>query len=253
VITGSTLIMSSGSIGTISTGDVNNYRDTNEENFEKLSQMYGVIGAKDNLKPWNENPQFLSLGGALMMVMNPNGVILTDKGDPVLWVSTDGGHLSVSADIRDENGDLIAQVRGNEWQLNKDLIFDRNFSDNALEVKEKKGSVVLQVAEIGQILYVAGVFRCKSGWTTTIANPWTVTPKLVQNLEVGGSIWQVTAPHVPLQATINTIFDYPSELNFGSCPGYENLKKCEPPIDSRPTAPGVGQIYIFSHALDIGH
>lgn len=86
----------------ISTGDVNNYRDTNEENFEKLSQMYGVIGAKDNLKPWNENPQFLSLGGALMMVMNPNGVILTDKGDPVLWVSTDGGHLSVSADTHNQ-------------------------------------------------------------------------------------------------------------------------------------------------------
>jgi hypothetical protein len=232
--------------------------DEATENFQKQLKMAGTLNSKGIPASADQNPEMISLGGMRMFV-DPgtfgsfsNDVLLTDRGDPVLWTTEFGGRFSVSCDIRNEDGDLIAQVRDNEWQLNKDLIFDRNFSDKALEVKEKNGNVVLQVAHLGQILYIAGVFRSKSGYTTTIANISTVNPHVapgegIKGLQAGNSIWQVSLPHEYPQVTINPIFDYSSELHFGSCPGYEKLKESEPPITNS------GPIYVFSKPLDIGH
>jgi hypothetical protein len=65
--------------------------------------------------------------------------------------------------IQNDLGELIAELRNNEWQLNKDLIFDRNYSDFAVEVRDRSGKVVLHVANLDTVTFTEGIFQCKSG------------------------------------------------------------------------------------------
>ena len=61
------------------------------------------------------------------------------------WSHTESVRLKVSTKIRDKDGHLIAEIIGNEWQLKKEKLWDRNYNDSALEVKDAEGDVVLQI------------------------------------------------------------------------------------------------------------
>jgi len=53
--------------------------------------------------------------------------------------------LKISTIIRDKSGSILAEIRANEWKVNPNLIYDRNFDKNAIEVINKNGEVILQV------------------------------------------------------------------------------------------------------------
>jgi hypothetical protein len=155
----------------------------------------------------------ISVGSAEFRMLSKDGVVFDEAGVPLLSIRLLNGKLLVTTRVRDANGSLIAEMSDNEWtHQSKPAIFDRNYTENALEIRDSAGRVVLQVADLGNTINVAAVFHCKNGWT------YLVGPL------AGGSGVELRPPGEPLTSQIPTICDYPSELHFGSCPGIERLR-----------------------------
>ena len=105
--------------------------------------------------------QTISIGAARLLIDASNGDFYRDENTPILSVALSGKKLFVSAEIRNENVDLVAELKdNNEWALNKNEDYDRNYNDQSLEVRDNPGDVVLQVVDFGDTINLAGVFRC---------------------------------------------------------------------------------------------
>lgn len=126
-----------------------------------------------------------------------------------LKIFLENGLVKISAKFRNSNGNLVAELIKNEWihkPLESDLIWDRNYSENALEVKDGKGRVILQVRLKKNIIQLQGVFfdehgnGCAMYETCDPSNP-------------GGLFnLNVTEKDFPV---INPIFKYPSIKYLG--------------------------------------
>ncbi len=112
------------------------------------------------------------------------------------------------------NGGVIAEMKDNEWKHQQPAIFDRNYTRDALEIRDKTGKVALQVANLGNTVHVAAVFHCKNDWTY-----------MVGPIAGEGAAIELRRPGEPLTYEIPPICDYPSDLHFGSCPGIERLRQ----------------------------
>jgi len=148
-------------------------------------------------------------------MFSKNGVVFAEGQTPLLSIRLADGRLLVTTQIRDDRGELIAEMKDNEWKHQpQPEIFDRNYTPDALEIKDKMGKVALQVASLGSTVAVAAVFHCKNGWTY-MAGP----------IGGEGAAIEMRRPGQPLQSEIPPICDYPSDLHFGSCPGVERLRQ----------------------------
>ncbi len=105
-------------------------------------------------------------------------------------------------------------MKDNEWKHQQPAIFDRNYTRDALEIRDKTGKVALQVANLGNTVDVAAVFHCKNDWTY-----------MVGPIAGEGAAIELRRPGEPLTYEIPPICDYPSDLHFGSCPGIERLRQ----------------------------
>jgi hypothetical protein len=207
--------------------------------------IIGIIAYMDYLKDKRENAQagvitstasaevrYLSVGSTRFKIDSPDGVFLKDGDLPILTLNLKHGKLLVTTTIRDNHGQIVAELTNNEWRTNKNSIFDRNYTDNALEVRDQNGKVALQVVHFGDTIHLAGIFRCRSGWT----NVFCPVPE-------GGAIIDIRPPGQEPQHSITPIFEYPSDLHFGSCPGLSSLEKT--------ITHGPGNAYRLTGALDI--
>jgi len=177
---------------------------------KKMNATSGVISA-----PTEQSPMAVSIGSAEFVMLSKSGVVFAEGAVPLLSIRLVGGRLLVTAQISDERGGLIAEMKDNEWKHQpQPAIFDRNCTRDVLEIKDKAGKVALQVANLGSTVAVAAVFHCKNGWTY-MAGP----------IGGEGSAIELRHPGEPLQSEIPPICDYPSDLHFGSCPGLERLKQ----------------------------
>lgn len=176
--------------------------------------------------------KYISVGSVRFIIDAPNNVFLRDDDVPVLSLREANHRLFVSTTIRNENGELIAELLDNEWKLNKNAIFDRNYTDNILEVREQNGRVALQVVDFGDTIHVEGIFRCRNGWTTVLGHV------------EGGALMDIKPPGSEPKFEIRQICRYPSDQHLGSCPGVESLSEL---IDHSPN----GNAYRLSGSLDI--
>jgi hypothetical protein len=206
------------------------------EKAEREQAMSGKLDRESN------QPRFpiISCGGARFCQFDPSGTIFCDNGEPLVAINRDReGRILLSAKIRNEKGELIAEIRDNEWKLNPDLLFDRNYTNFAVEVRERTGNVVLQVADLGDVIHFEGILRCRNGRMLTIARYDDGTKQ--------GAAFTFTPNTASSNARrISEIFEYPSALHLGSCPGYEGLRKIEPLIE-----PGKPLGYIITKPLEI--
>ena len=122
---------------------------------------------------------------------NPNEPVFVLAGEP-LFIRLVDGKAQLSVVIRDENGNVIAAIRDNEWFVAHSTALDRNFNTNTLEVKDLKGDIVFQVQIEGEEVRIAGIFYSKEG------GPSALTPWLHE-----------------LQGRDNSLFLYPSEKHPG--------------------------------------
>jgi len=112
--------------------------------------------------------------GILIEIGGNSGVLANWTGDGPLFstgtleqsslkVERMKGKIAVSTIIRDETGRLIAEIIRNEWQLRPSLLWDRNFNDNAIEVRDEKGFVVLQLVLLPDRIRIQGYWRSDQG------------------------------------------------------------------------------------------
>jgi hypothetical protein len=177
---------------------------------KKMNATSGVISS-----PAQQTPMAVSVGSAEFVMLSKDGVVFDDGRTPLLSIQLVDGRLLVTTEVRGEGGELIAEMKNNEWKHQpQPAIFDRNYTKDALEIKDKGGKVVLQVANLGSTVDVAAVFHCVNGWTY-----------MVGPIGGEGSAIELRRPGQSLQYEIPPICDYPSDLHFGSCPGVEGLTK----------------------------
>lgn len=121
-----------------------------------------------------------------------------------IWIKD--GELKVSTTLRDENGDILAVLVANEWKVSNS-IFDKNFDENALEIIDKKGNVVLQLEFDGNYIRLAGIFYKEDGEGIYIGpNKYEKGILIISGL-----------PKNPMgkNISIKNIFKYPAELHPG--------------------------------------
>jgi hypothetical protein len=160
--------------------------------------------------------RYLTVGTVRFIVDSPDNVFLREGDTPILSLRLVNNRLLVSTMIRDMNGDLIAELVDNEWKLNKDSIFDRNYTDECLEVRDKQGRITLQVIHFGDTIHLAGIFRCRNT-CTTVLEP-----------SENGAVFDITLPGKEPNYQIPAICDYPSDRHFGACPRIEYKEPCQP-------------------------
>lgn len=155
----------------------------------------------------------LAIGGIRIVLKSSNNTIVTDGSSPLLSVRIENGKLLINTIIYDEYGNIVAVLEDNQWKVNENSYFDRNYNDSAIEVKNKKGRIVLQVVNFGDVIHFAGVFHAKDGHVVS----FMPLDDMTSAIEIRGS-------EEELLLEIKPIFTYPSELNLGICPGKDNLE-----------------------------
>lgn len=157
--------------------------------------------------------KYLSVGNTRFAINGIDGAIFRDGELPLLSLRATNGQLLVSTVIFDSRGDMVAELKDNEWSVNKNAAYDRNYTSNALECRDNRGNVVLQVVSLGDTVHVAGVFRCRTGKSLTLAPAES------------GAEMEFSPPNKESTLKIRPIFDYPSSLHFGVCPGLDHLSQ----------------------------
>jgi hypothetical protein len=126
-----------------------------------------------------------------------------------LTVVKDGGQLKVSTNIYDKRGNLVAELRNNEWRVNQNASFDRNFSNCALEVKDASGDIILQVRLVEDRIQIQAKFYGPNGEGVALGKGFDAQGN-------PGGIMEITGPRHPvLQMQIPPLFKYPSDLHMG--------------------------------------
>ncbi len=197
-------------------------------------------GTYPKLKVGNSNT-FLTWQGpkgeALIRVFDDNGLtIWAERTLLRRWwkflTPTEIVQLKVSTKLRDTHGELVAEIIGNEWKLRKENLWDRNYDNNALEVRDDKGDVVLQIVLCEAYVQFAAKMYGQDGAGFGIGSK-TITQEDIRRHEEGslpivaaadgpkeGRIGDVTAvlevhpPGIPMGLVIQPIFRYPSDLHL---------------------------------------
>jgi len=124
-------------------------------------------------------------------------------------IEVEDGQLKLSTKIRDKKGQIIAEIIKNEWKVNPQNSWDRNYSQNSLEVRDTTGDIVLQVKLVEDRLQFQAKLYDSTGRGFAIGKSF--------GPEKRGGIIEQTNPNHPnlIIVSIKPMFKYPSELHLG--------------------------------------
>lgn len=125
-------------------------------------------------------------------------------------VESIGGKIKVSTQISDGDGNLIAEIVRNEWRVSPSRAWDRNYSDDALEVRDSRGLVVLQVRALADRIQLQGAW-----WVDLGFNGWAQVFFLKDPNSKDAQFVFVPKNGKSSPPSIVPIFEYPSELHLG--------------------------------------
>jgi hypothetical protein len=181
--------------------------ERNKQKEERYDRNDGVISSPTET---TIHPRILSIGGAKFKFTNDKYYIgnLFDSIDLNIWIANNKLYLSTT--VTDETGNIIGKVTANEWQRNPNNSFDKNFDDNAIEILDNKGNVVLQAELKGDEVQFAGFFVKKNNWTVELYPAGKDSGAYM-------GLWPLNKlqPH-----HIDSMFNYPSSQHRG-----ERIKK----------------------------
>jgi len=198
---------------------------------KRINATSGVLESKGKA-----TGRLLAIGSAFFRIGSQDGVLIQEDRVPVVSVDIADDKLYVSTTIRDGAGEVVAELKRNEWHLNRKNYFDRNYTDQALEVVDHSGRIILQVVNFGDVIHFAGVLYRKDG------SPVSLVP-----LPSGGALLEFPKD-VEKHHEIPRLFDYPSERHLGSCGSLSSLRRF---ITEARNMPG-HNVYYVEGALDIG-
>jgi hypothetical protein len=115
--------------------------------------------------------------------------------------------LELSTRVGNDKGDLLATIDRNEWKVvPPPNTFDRNYNDTALEVRDNRGQIVLQVVLLPDHVRIQGKWYQTDGRGLSIISRGPNQGTMLELLP--------TPPGQP-ERTIKPIFVYPSDLHLG--------------------------------------
>jgi hypothetical protein len=165
--------------------------------------------------------KYLMLGGALVEEKSRDGIVMKDGDEPILtvhirssrsarclWLWRCQRQMLVSWKSRNSKGEPVAEIKDNEWSHQpRPAIFDRNYTSNILEIRDAMtGRVSLQLVDLGEAVYIAGLFLC-----THLGSTFTVGP------QGGMPTIEMRPPGAPISLVITPICEYPSTMHLGQC------------------------------------
>jgi hypothetical protein len=155
---------------------------------------------------------------AASLVQIGRGGVAFDIGDNQMRLFKDSelvikridGKLSVSTVIRDRTGKMIGRVRDNQWEVFP-AAWDRNYNDEALEIKNSVGDVVFQARIVGDFLQLQGEWYTRDGTGVRLVEVLG-RPGVGAQLQLSYSngVFPMKA-----QTKIRELFRYPSRDFFG--------------------------------------
>ena len=101
-----------------------------------------IFSSRDKIYPEME----IGNSGSVLVWKGPTGEpIFKFDEDNYLLITNDKTGIKVSIRIYNKNNKVAAELIQNEWKVNPNNTWDRNYSKNALEVKDDSGDIILQV------------------------------------------------------------------------------------------------------------
>lgn len=135
----------------------------------------------------------------------PSGILKFTENN-FLTIAKDDKGIKVSVLIRDKNGNAVAELIKNEWKVNKNNSYDRNYSKDALEVKDNTGDIILQIRLLQDRVQIQAKLYDSNGSGVAVT----------KDRDGSGVRFEFTINNrEALEAKIKPIFKYPSELHLG--------------------------------------
>lgn len=203
--------------------------DQSKKNLVPEAQLAGVLKpqSREMLIPSEGKPVILELGTDF--IKKP-GFVITYEGGPLsanfpnmnpIWkaldnisISRENGKLKVSTVILSSDGTLIAEIKNNEWKTAvPPKSWDRNYTDDSLEVKDDRGNIVLQVKLLENRVQMNGIFYNPDGTGVAVFSGEGKYDDWV-------GMHAIDVSHPP-EFCLKPMFKYPSELHLGELLGEE--------------------------------
>lgn len=152
-------------------------------------------------------------GGPIFRSTDRNGVLFKFISGYSLTIELVEGKVAVSTRIYDRTLKLVAELIRNEWKVAPPPgIWDRNYSDDALEVKDDRGEIVLQVRMVHGRVQLQAVFYDKpDGGVAFLHEPEADHAVMI--------FFNRQIPVWPQDKRIKPMFKYPSERHLGELAG----------------------------------
>jgi hypothetical protein len=173
---------------------------------------YGVLGPKnETLINGDHVSRMIQVGDS-----GPHIRFDGKEGEPIfrlfkdsdLLVEIVNGRLKISTKLADRSGRVVAELIRNEWKVAPSpQVWDRNYSDDALEVKGPDGNIILQTRILPDKIQIAGVWYGPNSSFFAMSPGPDGTGFLRINPQGGDPNF---AP-----PKIKPMFNYPSDLHFG--------------------------------------
>jgi hypothetical protein len=134
---------------------------------EKAAVTSGVLRVvvNDGLDHSNDQPMIQmgeSQGFILLPTETQPGIALPAD---LLALKQVNGELVLSTTVRDRAGNLVVEIVDNRWTVSpsKTNCWDKNYTEDSLEVKDGRGRVVLQVRLLPDRIQLQGEWRNETG------------------------------------------------------------------------------------------
>ena len=150
---------------------------------DPLSQHVGTLEPKypqtnnDNASSYTSVG--MDQGSQLYTIQMSEGAIVQPLGRYAPFsISKDSNGLLISAVVRSLDGRIVARIRDNEWVLNPNNYFRKNFDRSALEVIDEYDIPVLQIEYLSEShVKLGGVFYLEEKEISDIYPDFPTTPR----------------------------------------------------------------------------
>jgi hypothetical protein len=117
--------------------------------------------------------------------------------------------MEISTPVLDRSGKKIGSIEKNHWTVvSQPEIWDKNYTDNALEIKDNRGEVVLQIRFLPDRLQIAAEWRDQFGR----GQEWAKCGKPPTGCVIP---WSDARTESQNEVAIEPIFQYPSSEHWG--------------------------------------
>ena len=129
---------------------------------ERAAETSGLLKAiPDGRDHSSENPQIqMGQGGTFFSLELLQNQAVNFMGLPqdTIRIKKSGGEVLLSTTVRDGAGNLVVEIVDNRWTVSpsKTNCWDKNYTQDSLEVKDGRGRVVLQVRMLPNTIQIQG-------------------------------------------------------------------------------------------------